>query len=158
MTINLSLSINLTDLFGANASQTEQTLTIDLMGETASMRAESILVALLLRLWQLGKRYLLARTDTAITANGQPLTFPDVSLTANGQSLTANGQPLLIQLAGILSAIDLVPLTANGQPITYRDPELHDLYCEIDRPRNIYQRGQLDRVQSINIQNFVPYE
>lgn len=152
------MTINLTDLFGANASQTEQTLTIDITGTTASMRAESILVALLLRLWQLGKRYLLAKTAIPLTANGQPLTYPDVPLTANGQPLTANGQPLLLQIAGILSAIDLVPLTANGQPLTYRDPDLHDLYCEIDRPTYIYQRQRIERQQLITIDDYQIYE
>jgi hypothetical protein len=81
MTINLSLSINLTDLFGANASQTEQTLTIDKisLGLAAAARSEQILAALIRQALIAAPPESITTQSIAITANGSPLLAVDYS-------------------------------------------------------------------------------
>lgn len=154
------MTINFAELFGAGSSQTADTLTIDKsdLGLSPGARsAESILVALWLRLFRLGFDPLSVRSFSPLLINGQPLIFPAVPLAINGQPLTINGQPINLREQTAIEVIDIQPIAIDGQPLTVRNPEKHDLYCEISPAVNIYQRGRLERSQKMTIYEWNPY-
>jgi hypothetical protein len=76
----------------------------------------------------------------------------------NGSAIVINGSPPLnIRNETGIETIDIQPIEI-GQPITVRNPEKHDLYCEISPAAMIYQRGRLERSQKLVISDFVPYD
>lgn len=111
------MTINLTDLFGANASQTEQTLTIDKnsLGLGATAKAEQALAALV--------RNTSTRVPSeAITTNGVPITvggFPLVAVEADRTLITKELANRLIYRSGqvyrskTIEITELTPYAGN---------------------------------------------
>lgn len=158
---SIQMTINFFALFGENSSQTADTLTIDktdLGLSPGANTAESILVALSLRLFRLGDDPILVRAFSPLVINGNPLIFPAVPLVINGGTLTLNGQPINLREQTAIEVIDILPIAIDGQPIELRNPEKYDLYCEISPAANIYQRRRLERSQKLVISQFLPYD
>lgn len=148
------------DLFGGGATQSIDSLSIELadLGLPSGTIAADRIAAALVKKWaRVSTRAIEAVAIVPITANGENITIPELTIDANGQPIIANGVSLLYQTADTIQARAIEPLTANGEPLTFTDFTDRPFEIRRGKPQYIYQRDRLERIDRFTLIDYIPY-